>query len=92
MQVEVQRQMESQHMRQRELEAIAREEAREREWERKMDDINLMLKKFNNPHFRRILSVAVSDRFPTDKNYRPGFTDRPVLSQICQKLPLLTDF
>ncbi|GJY26887.1 transposase, Ptta/En/Spm [Tanacetum coccineum] len=52
MQVEVQRQVESQlqeHMRQRELEANAREEAREREWQRKMDDINLMLKKYNDP-------------------------------------------
>ncbi|GKD31127.1 hypothetical protein Tco_1241905, partial [Tanacetum coccineum] len=52
MQVEVQRQVESQlqeHIRQRELEANAREEAREREWQRKMDDINLMLKKFNDP-------------------------------------------
>ncbi|GKD83646.1 transposase, Ptta/En/Spm, partial [Tanacetum coccineum] len=52
MQVQVQRQVESQlqeHMRQRELELNAREEAREREWQRKMDDINLMLKKFNDP-------------------------------------------
>ncbi|GJR77720.1 transposase, Ptta/En/Spm [Tanacetum coccineum] len=52
MQVQVQRQVESQlqeHMRQRELELNAREEAREREWQRKMDDINLMLKKINDP-------------------------------------------
>ncbi|GJV39970.1 hypothetical protein Tco_1418410 [Tanacetum coccineum] len=52
MQVQVQRQVESQlqeHMRQRELELNAREEARERDWQRKMDDINLMLKKFNDP-------------------------------------------
>ncbi|GKC76613.1 zinc finger, CCCH-type containing protein [Tanacetum coccineum] len=44
MQVQVQRQVESQlqeHMRQRELELNAREEAREREWQRKMDDIKL---------------------------------------------------
>ncbi|GJW16972.1 hypothetical protein Tco_0024408 [Tanacetum coccineum] len=43
MQVQVQRQVErevQEHMRQRELEAYAREEAREREWQRKMDDIN----------------------------------------------------
>ncbi|GJV28937.1 glutathione S-transferase T3-like protein [Tanacetum coccineum] len=51
-QVQVQRQVERQvqeHMRQRELEANAQEEAREREWQRKMDDINSMLRKFNDP-------------------------------------------
>ncbi|GJR49679.1 ribonuclease H-like domain-containing protein [Tanacetum coccineum] len=52
MQVHVQRQEERQvqeHMRQRELEANAREEAREKEWTRKMDVINSMLRKFNDP-------------------------------------------
>ncbi|GJV09142.1 transposase, Ptta/En/Spm [Tanacetum coccineum] len=52
MQVQVQRQVESQlqeHMRQRELEANAHEEAREREWQQMMDDINSMLRKFNDP-------------------------------------------
>ncbi|GJX86192.1 uncharacterized protein Tco_0336966 [Tanacetum coccineum] len=62
MQVEVQRQMESQlqeHMRQRELEANAREEAREREWQRKMDDINLMLKKYNDPLVILVLAIII---------------------------------
>nr|GEV00278.1 transposase, Ptta/En/Spm [Tanacetum cinerariifolium] len=52
-QVQVQRQVESQleeDTRKRELEANAREEARGREWQRKMDDINSMLKRFNDPH------------------------------------------
>ncbi|GJW61431.1 E3 ubiquitin protein ligase UPL3 [Tanacetum coccineum] len=39
----------TEHMRQRELEANAREEAREREWQLKMDDINSMLRKFKDP-------------------------------------------
>nr|GEW61428.1 transposase, Ptta/En/Spm [Tanacetum cinerariifolium] len=53
MQVQVQRQVErevQEHMRQQELEAYAREEAREREWQRKMDDINSLLRKINDPH------------------------------------------
>lgn len=52
MQVQLQGQVERQvqeHMQQRELEANAREEAREREWQWKMNDINSMLRKFNNP-------------------------------------------
>ncbi|GKF16678.1 probable inactive receptor kinase, partial [Tanacetum coccineum] len=36
--------------------------------------------------------VAVSDRVPTDENYRPRITDRPFPSQIRWKLPLVTDF
>ncbi|GJU95745.1 probable manganese-transporting ATPase PDR2 [Tanacetum coccineum] len=51
-QVQVQQQVERQvqeHMRQRELEANAYEEAREREWQQMMDDINSMLRKFNDP-------------------------------------------
>ena len=49
MQIEVQRQVEQQvlaHMQQRELEENAREQAREREWQQRMNDINLVLKKF----------------------------------------------
>ncbi|GKD19443.1 hypothetical protein Tco_1208601 [Tanacetum coccineum] len=52
MQVPVQRQVErevQEHMRQWESEAYAREEAREREWQRKMDDINSLLRKINDP-------------------------------------------
>ncbi|GJU07897.1 hypothetical protein Tco_1124327, partial [Tanacetum coccineum] len=47
-QLQVERKVQE-HMRQRELEANAHEEAREREWQRKMDDINSMLRKFNDP-------------------------------------------
>ncbi|PWA80840.1 hypothetical protein CTI12_AA191820 [Artemisia annua] len=49
MQIQVQRKVEHQvlaHMQQRELEANARELAREREWQQRMNDINLVLKKF----------------------------------------------
>ncbi|GJW85424.1 hypothetical protein Tco_0158569 [Tanacetum coccineum] len=51
MQIEIQRQVEHQvleHMRQRELEANAREQAREREWQQRMNDINSVLRKFTD--------------------------------------------
>ncbi|PWA76120.1 hypothetical protein CTI12_AA238230 [Artemisia annua] len=51
MQIQVQRQVEQQvlaHMQQRELEENAREQAREREWQQRMNDINLVLKKFTD--------------------------------------------
>ncbi|GJT22178.1 uncharacterized protein Tco_0892115 [Tanacetum coccineum] len=51
MQIEIQRQVEHQvleHMRQRKLEANAREQAREREWKQRMNDINSVLRKFTD--------------------------------------------
>ncbi|GKE05078.1 transposase, Ptta/En/Spm [Tanacetum coccineum] len=51
MQIEIQRQVEQQvleHMQQRELEANAREQAREREWQQRMNDINSVLRKFTD--------------------------------------------
>nr|GEW51888.1 hypothetical protein [Tanacetum cinerariifolium] len=51
MQIKIQRQVEQQvleHMQQRELEANAREQAREREWQQRMNDINSVLRKFTD--------------------------------------------
>ncbi|GKA72617.1 hypothetical protein Tco_0778833 [Tanacetum coccineum] len=51
MQIEIQRQVEQQvleHMQQRELEANAREQARDREWKQRINDINSVLRKFTD--------------------------------------------
>ncbi|GJR98830.1 zf-CCHC domain-containing protein [Tanacetum coccineum] len=49
---------------------------------------------FRQKHHQQIsnpIFVAVFDKVPTEKNYRPRITDRPFPSQIRQKVPILTD-
>ncbi|GJX11750.1 delta-1-pyrroline-5-carboxylate synthase-like protein [Tanacetum coccineum] len=80
MQVQLQREVERQvqeHMQQRELEANACEQAREREWKQRMNDINSGVKEIKYrritdrkfpTEFQRMFSVAIADRTPTDRN------------------------
>nr|GEV89019.1 acid phosphatase, class B-like protein [Tanacetum cinerariifolium] len=70
MQIEIQRQVEHQvleHMRQRELEANAREQAQEREWQQRMNDINSVLRKvipYNETLFNAWVAKAVAPAVP----------------------------
>ncbi|GJZ15968.1 delta-1-pyrroline-5-carboxylate synthase-like protein [Tanacetum coccineum] len=80
MQVQLQREVERQvqeHMQQRELKANACEQAREREWKQRMNDINSGVKEIKYrritdrkfpTEFQRMFSVAIADRTPTDRN------------------------
>ncbi|GJS44947.1 cysteine--tRNA ligase 2, cytoplasmic [Tanacetum coccineum] len=82
MQIEIQRQVEQQvleHMQQRELEANAREQAREREWQQRMNDINSVLRKFTDSpyalsHIGHVRSYVAFDILVRPSPYR-NFTD-----------------